>query len=231
VPLGSTLTGIEFVIEGTPLQAGRIALIRWTTDSVTPFVYLYNQTIPAATTGISVYTQPLSEVVDGTHTYEAFYTDNGTPISPAVRSACNGIRVRYVAPSNGLVPITPARAYDSRLNMAPDANGPITGGANRTVSVANARDVATGGIIGALVPQNATAIAYTLTVADTVGQGFLAGNPGGVVVVSASTINWSGPGQLLANTGVVKLGPNRTVTVVAGGNSTNFIIDIVGYYI
>jgi hypothetical protein len=226
VPLGSMLTSIEYVIEGTP-QAGRVSLIKWTADSATAFSYLYNQTIPAAVNGINVYSQALAEVVDGLHTYEAFYSDNGVAIATSV---CNGIRLRYVPPSSGFVAITPARAYDSRLNMIPDANGTLAGGANRTVSVVNARDISTGAVTGALVPEKATAVAYTLTVTDTTGQGFLAVNPGGIVAVSASSINWFGAGEILANTGVVKLGPGRALTVVAGGGSTHFIIDIVGYY-
>ena len=232
VPAGSTLTSIEFIIEGTP-QAGRVALIRWVPDSATAFDYLTNQTIPAAVNGIAVYsaalTAPLA-TVDGLHTYEAFFTDNGV----ASTTFCNGIRVKYIPPVSGFVPITPARVYDSRLNMAPDANGAIATGSNRTVSVADARDVTTGAITGALVPATGKALAYTLTVAGTVASGFLAVNPGGVTTVSASTINWSAPGAAFANTGVVKIDSSRTVTVVAGGpatSSTNFIIDVVGYYL
>jgi hypothetical protein len=227
VPVGSTLTSIEFVIEGTP-QVGRVALLKYTPDQAVPLSYLTQTTITGAPTGITVYTTALTEVVDGNHTYEAFYTDNGTALT---NSYCNGIRVRYRPPSNGLVPITPARAYDSRLTMTPDANGKLAAGTNRTVSVANARNITTGAVVAALVPSNATAVAYTLTVANTVGQGFLAVNPGGVTAVTASSINWSATGQLLANTGVVKLGPSQTVTVFAGGNTTDFIIDVVGYYL
>jgi hypothetical protein len=227
VPVGSTLTGIEYIIEGTP-QAGRLSLIKWTTDSASAFSYLYNQTIPGGVNGITVYSQALTEVVDGLHTYEAFYSDNGVALATSV---CNGIRVRYHPPSNGFVSITPARAYDSRLNMVPDANGTLAGGSNRTVSVTNARDIFTGAAVAAVIPINAVAVAYTLTVVDTAGQGFLAVNPGGVTAVSASSINWFGAGEILANTGVVRLGPGGALTVVAGGGSTNFIIDIVGYYI
>lgn len=235
VPVGSRLTSIEFVIEGSP-QTGRVSLIRWTPDAVVAFDYLINQTIPAAVSGIAVYTASFSTpalmalaTVDGLHTYEAFYTDNGA----ASATFCNGIRVKYIPPSSGgLIPVSPARVYDSRLNMVPDANGPLATNSNRTVSIANARDTTTGSILGALVPSNATAIAYTLTVANTVGSGFVAVNPGGVTAVSASTINWSASGSLLANTGVVKIDSSRTVTAIAGGGgSTDFIIDIVGYYV
>jgi hypothetical protein len=234
VPVGSRLTSIEFVIEGAP-QTGRVSLIRWTPDANVAFDYLINQTIPPAVNGIAVYTASFSTPalmalasVDGLHTYEAFYTDNGA----ASATFCNAIRVKYIAPSSGgLIPVNPARVYDSRLNMVPDANGPLATNSNRTVSIANARDVTTGAVVGPLVPANATAIAYTLTVANTLGSGFVAVNPGGVTTISASTINWSGPGALLANTGVVKIDSTRTVTAIAGGGgSTDFIIDVVGYY-
>jgi hypothetical protein len=117
--------------------------------------------------------------------------------------------------------------------MAPDTNGVLASGANRTVSVADARDVTTGAITGPLVPATATAIAYTLTATSTVAHGFLAVNPGGVTTVSASTINWTAAASTLANTGVVKIDSTRTITVIAGGPgaSANFIIDIVGYYL
>jgi hypothetical protein len=232
VPVGSTLTNVEFVIEGTPTQTGRIALIRWVTDSVTAADYLVNQAIPAATNGIAVYstalTAPLASV-DGLHTYEAFFTDNGA----ATTTFCNGIRVKYLPPVKGLVPITPARVYDSRLTMTPDTNGVLASGASRTVSVADARDVTTGAVTGPLVPANATAIAYTLTATSTAAHGFLAVNPGGITAVTASTINWTSAADTIANTGVVKIDSTRTVTVVAGGPgaSANFIIDIVGYYL
>ena len=82
------------------------------------------------------------------------------------------------------------------------------------------------------MPSNATAIAYTLTTAGTTGAGFLAVNPGGTTAVTASAINWTTTGLSIANTGVVKLGPGSTITVVAGGaGSTDFIVDIVGYYL
>ena len=231
LPAGSTLTNIEFVIEGAP-QTGRLALIRWVADAVTAPDYLVNQVIPDATSGINVYATALTGAtasVDGLHTFEAFYTDNGT----ASTTFCNGIRVRYIPPVKGLVPITPARAYDSRLPMTPDTNGVLASGANRTISVASARDILTGAITGALVPANATAIAYTLTATSTVANGYLAVNPGGNTTVTASTINWTGAASTLANTGVVKIDSTRTLTVICGGPgaSANFLVDIVGYYL
>jgi hypothetical protein len=227
VPVGARITGIEFVITGAP-QSGSVFFYRYTPLTTDSSVALY--TAMTSGSGISVYASPaLAEVFNGTQTFEAYYS-----VASAVSSSyCKGIRVRYVPPQSGFVSITPVRVYDSRFSMTPDANGVLQGGSNRTVSVANGRDVNTGALNNTTaVPTNATSIAYTLTVANTAGGGFLAVNPGGVTAVSASTINWSSANQTIANTGVVRLGGSRQVTVVhGGGGGADFIIDIVGYYI
>ena len=221
---GSRITAAEYVIGGT-VHAGSVTLSKAEAGTATASDTLFSASL--AGSGIIVYSTPqLNEVVDATHTYEAYYYSTGTT------SFCKGIRVRYVPPSFGLTPITPLRVYDSRFNMTPDTNGPLSGGANRTLSVINARNPFTGVVTGATaVPASATAIAYTLTVVTAGGGGFLAVNPGGNTTVSASSINWSSAGQVLANTGVVKINSSRQVTVIhGGGGSADFIIDIVGYY-
>ncbi|MEQ1699285.1 MAG: hypothetical protein ABMA25_04200 [Ilumatobacteraceae bacterium] len=121
------------------------------------------------------------------------------------------------------------RAYDSRK---PSAN-PLATGQSRTVSVATKYDI-NGNSLGALVPVGATAIAFNLTVVNTVGSnGYLAINEGGNTTVSASIINWSAAGLTLANSSLVQLNANREITVICGGTATscNFIIDVVGYYL
>ena len=126
--------------------------------------------------------------------------------------------------------LNPSRVHDSRK---PSAN-PITSTSGpRTVSIADKID-ATGAVVTAnLIPAGATAIAYNLTIVNTVGtNGYLAINPGGVTAVSASSINWSAAGLTLANASLVPVSAGRQVTVICGGSSTscNFIIDVVGYY-
>ncbi|MFN6118225.1 MAG: hypothetical protein ACK5CE_01085 [Actinomycetes bacterium] len=123
--------------------------------------------------------------------------------------------------------INPARVYDSRV-----AEGALGQGASRLVSVADGRDAAGSVSAPNVVPIGATAIAYNVTVADTVGAGFLAVAPGNSTGTSASSINWSGSGQLLSNGLQVGIDvDDRTVRVFSGGaGSTQFIIDVVGYY-
>ena len=128
-------------------------------------------------------------------------------------------------------PVSPGRVYDSRAD-APSP-GQLQGGANRTISVSDRRDTTTGASVQAnFVPPGATAVSANVTVTDTVGAGFLAINPGGTTTVNASAINWSGDGQNLANGLSLTLNGQREVTVIiGGGGSTNFIIDILGYYL
>jgi hypothetical protein len=57
-------------------------------------------------------------------------------------------------------------------------------------------------------------------------------NPGGNTVAGASTINWFGPDQTLANGIGLTLNASRQLTAVcSGGGSTHFIVDISGYYL
>ena len=126
--------------------------------------------------------------------------------------------------------ITPARVYDSRA--AAPAPGSLASGANRTINVADARNTTTGAVVTSnIVPAGARAIAYNLTITNTVNSGFLAVNPGGNTTVAASAINWSASGDTVANGSVVALNGSRQISVICGGTgATDFIVDIVGYY-
>jgi hypothetical protein len=130
----------------------------------------------------------------------------------------------YIPVNPGFHAIPPARVYDSRLT-----DGRISGGTTRTISVG----FATGG--GQVVPPTASAILYNLTITDTLGAGFLALFPFGTAWPGNSSINWSGNGQTIANSGNVTLGGDRQVNVFAaagtGGGSTQFLLDVTGYYL
>jgi len=127
--------------------------------------------------------------------------------------------------------IDPRRVYDSRAPQ-PDP-GSLASGASRVVSVADARDLTTGAVTRpGLVPEGATAITYNITVANTVGSGFVAVTPGSSTDFEASSINWSASGSIVANAGLVKLDLDRQVKVFCGGGgSTDFVIDVTGYYL
>lgn len=124
-------------------------------------------------------------------------------------------------------PITPVRLYDSRPSKG--GGGPLLTGEDRTISVSHSGPTTT-----PIVPEGAQAISYTLTVTGTTGaSGYLSVTESGTAGFTASTVNWSGPAVTIANSTVVKINADRYVKVYCGGPagaSTNFIIDILGYY-
>lgn len=127
--------------------------------------------------------------------------------------------------------VTPGRVYDSRAQWP--FNERISTGQTRNVNVAAKRDQ-NGVIVNAnFIPQGAQAVFANITVVDTAFSGWLVANPGGITTVSASTINWSGDGQIIANGVALAINPtNRNLTVIAGGpGSTDFLIDITGYWL
>lgn len=133
--------------------------------------------------------------------------------------------------AGSLFPIDPIRVYDSRLLMP--FFGPLAAGQSRTIPVADARDAATGDVVeSGAVPADATAIAFNLTVARTVGRGYLSVTPAPTPDPPASTINWATDDSVIANSSLVALGGGTSVSVYCGGigGSTDFIVDVVGFY-
>ena len=71
-------------------------------------------------------------------------------------------------------------------------------------------------------------MAYTLTETETVGSGHLKVSPHGTPP-TVSAINWWQSGQRIANSSVVGISGGQ-IDVAAGGGSTQFLVDILGYY-
>ena len=145
-----------------------------------------------------------------------------------------GAIVQYTLPTLSLVPMTPVRVFDSRFAAF---GGTLHQFAPRTINVKDAINVATGVVTTSnAIPQGARAVAFTITVTGTGAAGYVAVLPGPTTTVTASTINWSGPGATIAAGGIVSLGTGadeRKVTLVVGGGgtaSTDVIVDITGYY-
>ncbi|MGD9700862.1 MAG: hypothetical protein AB7Q42_02810 [Acidimicrobiia bacterium] len=129
--------------------------------------------------------------------------------------------------------ITPGRVYDSRVAEPAGLVGTLGNLQNRTISLADKRDPVTGNVVTAnFVPAGATAVTANLTVVNTTGSGFLTVNPGGIITTDTAAINWSGTGQILNNGLNLTLNATRQVTVICGGGgSTDFVIDVSGYYL
>jgi hypothetical protein len=198
-------------------------------NNVSLYLYRFDQSgasgaalVSVATTGASASIQTLTPstnvVVDNTNgTYVLYML---APADPGL--VLYGARVGYVEPSPTFYPVDPTRVYDSRAG-----DGRLVTGDERTVSVATK---AGGGPV--VVPPGARAVVVNVTLDQTVASGFLSVRPAGTAWDQTSTANWYLPNAILANGTTVKLGGDRQVTVLCGGGgSTEFLLDVVGYYL
>jgi hypothetical protein len=113
----------------------------------------------------------------------------------------------------------PVRVYDSR-----QGDGPLAGGSERIVSLAGPASTPA-------VPSGASAALISLTLDATAGAGFLGVFANGIAWPGTSNVNWYSNGQILAVTTVTAVDATAKVTVHAGGpGSTQFVIDVIGYY-
>ncbi len=149
-------------------------------------------------------------------------------------SAFVGAIFQYTLATAALVPLTPARVFDSRFGAF---GGKLLAGTHRTINVKDAIDPTTGVVnLVDAIPQGAKAVSFNVTVTQTVGAGFLALAPGAGTTVTASTLNWAGSGVTVANGGLIALGSGaaeRQITLILvgpAGSSAHVIVDITGYY-
>jgi hypothetical protein len=144
-----------------------------------------------------------------------------------------GAIFQYTLPTLSLVPIAPARVFDSRCS---GMGGRMVTGAPRTIQVKDALNVVTGVVATPnAIPQGARAISFNITVTGTINAGYVTVLPGTSTTLTASTINWISSGAMLANGGIVMLGTGtaeRQITLVMVGPSASadVIIDVTGYY-
>ncbi len=118
--------------------------------------------------------------------------------------------------------ITPTRVYDA----AADANGPLAPGQSRQVSVRTTQDART-----QVVPADASAVTYNLTVAGTTAGGHLRVMPGDVQSTGASAINWGAARESIANGLSVKIDRNGQLRIFNGSAApVRFLVDVTGYY-
>ena len=181
----------------------------------------------------NVITPPISSTINWSQTNQIFANSTVVGVADrAVRVAAGVNSTHFIVDINGyylpvavapagatrFTAITPRRAYDSR---EAGAGGPIGYKQARTTSVA----------VGGNVPAGATAVAFNITLDQTVGAGYLTVTPGDTAALPlASTINWYRSNQVIANGSVVRIDADRQVTTFAGCSSTQYIIDVAGYF-
>jgi hypothetical protein len=117
---------------------------------------------------------------------------------------------------------SPVRVYDSRKG-----DGPLAGGAERTVSLVS-------GVVGntptPAVPVGAQGALFTLTIVNTGTQGFLAAFSNAVSWPGTSNINWFQTASVVATSATSAVDSAAKVKLHCGGTPTDFVIDVTGYY-
>jgi hypothetical protein len=175
----------------------------------------------------------------GTHKAGELFVDVNGTLFYSVIAGTPGTWVNLSTGSNLVTLSAPSRVFDSRPgqpNFAGNGNtqGPLTftspppSAASRTINCAN--DFSSGSTV---VPASATALLINLTVVPVAGVGALAVYATGAAQPSASSINWFSGAVVLANgtTSACNTTQHVDVAIVAtAGASTNFIIDVIGYY-
>ena len=135
--------------------------------------------------------------------------------------------------------VTPVRAYDSRVGSAPNGTDPNTGASDTRLVEGNTRKIDIAMVLGDVfqptrVETTSRAVLLNLTAVNTLGaSGFLKvwawSSP---VEPTISALNWDHTNAVIANS-VTTRHNNGYINVACGGvdgASTNFIVDVLGYY-
>ena len=129
---------------------------------------------------------------------------------------------------------TPLRAYDSRPGepAATGGDGPIvavspTSPTTRVISLLNGTE---NGVSKPAVPAGASGALFNLTITGTSVAGYLSVIAAGAPWSRASTTNWSSSGQTIPGFVTSAVNTSAQIAVLCPFNSTNFLIDVVGYY-
>jgi hypothetical protein len=134
-------------------------------------------------------------------------------------------------------PITPCRIVDTRTSQG--GTGPIATDTVKTFNVYGVSSYAAQGgsatNCGLLTPgANVAAVAVSMAVVFPVGQGFLTAFPGDIADAAkplAATLNYNAGEVVVSNAAILKVSQvgNPNLKVFAS-NTTEVIIDVVGYY-
>jgi hypothetical protein len=188
-----------------------------------------HQTIASATTPAGAGLQEVKVAIDPPVIHDATTESLLFRAALSATQAVSSMAIGFTPATVALVPLpTPKRVYDSRAAEIPAnvAKGVLAAGAERNVDTTNN---------GSGVPATARAVVGNVTITNTSSSGFVDIRPAGTAWANTSTINFSASGQTVANAFTATLGPNAVVTVLCGpaGSpaSTDFVIDIVGYYV
>ncbi|MFN8038410.1 MAG: hypothetical protein U0Q07_04275 [Acidimicrobiales bacterium] len=135
-----------------------------------------------------------------------------------------GFRLGYIPFGFGYSPIAPKRVYDSRAGNPPlgVTKGPLSNG-TRVINMLNGVTLPAGvKPVGLLV---------NLAVVNTSASGFLSLYQNGQPDPGTSSINWFRTNEIVANTTFTGIDASgNAIAKVPANASTDFFIDVVGYY-
>lgn len=132
----------------------------------------------------------------------------------------------------------PVRVYDSRVGQAPEGIDPNTGAGDSPLLRTITRQIDVTYVLGASihytqVPGTASGVLLNVTCVNTAGaSGYLKVWSPSAAEPAASSINWDHAGAVVANS-VTSACSSGYIKVKCGGPlgaSTDFIIDVVGFY-
>ncbi|MFC5027886.1 NosD domain-containing protein [Streptomyces sp. DSM 41987] len=165
----------------------------------------------AGETIANLVTVPVSE--DGKVTFEYFGAGMGAHVIADVEGY-------YSAKGSVFHETSPARALDTRDGTGAP-KGAVKAGGTVNLQVTGAKGVPASGV---------TAVTLNVTVTGSTGQGFLTVYPHGQARPTASNINWPA-GKTIANLVTVPVVDGKVALYVAGGgNTTQVIADVAGYF-
>jgi len=118
---------------------------------------------------------------------------------------------------------SPIRVYDSRPGLPPlvGTKAPLGSASTRAIDMT----------VGGAVPVGARAALISLTVVNTNAAGFIAAFMGGIAWPGNSSINWDHAQEVIAVTTVSAVSTSAVMNAYCSfGSSTNFLVDVIGYY-
>lgn len=138
----------------------------------------------------------------------------------------------------GFNALTPARIADTRPSEGPPLNplnvyntGPLAPFETRIITVAGV--IGPAGSAQMLVPLQASAASFNVTVTNTGAAGFLTIYPADVARPNVSNLNWD-PGRTICNAPTVRLGTGADIGKIkiynGSSGTTHVILDLAGFY-
>lgn len=186
-------------------------------------------TVASATTPAGVGLQEIKVAIDPPFVHDAGVESLLFRADLSNTQAVSSLAIGFVPASLTFVPLpSPKRVFDSRATEQPPVGtkGVLLAGQERVVDVT---------LNSSGVPATARAVTGNATITNTIGAGWIDVRPDGTAYAGTSTTNFTASGQTVANAFTATLGPAAKLVVRCGpapsAAQTDFVIDIVGYYV